>query len=183
MEGYAMIREQGRRCKSAVVAAVCALIVFSNGCMRRPPLNPNAQAAAFIAALADAPYRKLIDLMRNKDDDGLQRALDAGEEPNSNDALDYRPIHYAAQRGDIEAVKILLYHQARVDAATSDGDTALIEAARYGQVEALRVLVAAGADVLHASRRGLTPLKMAMHCRETAAIEPMVRTLTAAQHN
>ena len=68
------------------------------------------------------------------------------------------PLHSAAERGDVEALKTLLADPAtRVDAPDAAGRTALLHAVLAQQVAAVRLLVAAGADPDRADQAGLTP--------------------------
>jgi hypothetical protein len=68
------------------------------------------------------------------------------------------PLHAAADRGDIEALKKLLANPATlVDAPDATGRTALLHAVLAQQAGAVRLLLAAGADPAHADLAGLTP--------------------------
>lgn len=55
-------------------------------------------------------------------------------------------LHFAADRGLVGAVEMLLRHDAVVDAKTPHGDTALLWAAKAGRVAVADALLAAGAD-------------------------------------
>ena len=68
------------------------------------------------------------------------------------------PLMEAASSGQRDAVKILLAHGAVVDAANSDGRTALALAATGGSTEIIDLLITAGADVNHVNVYGGTPL-------------------------
>lgn len=61
--------------------------------------------------------------------------------------LGWTPLHYAASKGHVETLKLLLKHQAIVNAPGPDGTTPLMMAAHSGSEEAVRVLLAAGADI------------------------------------
>ncbi|MFO7900483.1 MAG: ankyrin repeat domain-containing protein, partial [Planctomycetota bacterium] len=71
------------------------------------------------------------------------------------------PLHLAASRGLIEAVKTLLEHGARPDARDSRGRTPLFRAARAGRTKTARALIAAGAGPALADEDGTTPLHLA----------------------
>jgi ankyrin repeat protein len=64
----------------------------------------------------------------------------------------------AVQNGDTSAVKSLLQQKVDVNAATSDGTTALHWAAQRGDVETVKALLAAGANAKAVNRYGVTPL-------------------------
>lgn len=59
----------------------------------------------------------------------------------------WTPLHYAASGPSADAVKALLARGARVDAASPNGSTALMMAARYGNEDAVVALIDAKADV------------------------------------
>jgi ankyrin repeat protein len=68
------------------------------------------------------------------------------------------PLHAAADRGDVEALKTLLAAPgARVDAPDAAGRTALLRAVQAQQLGAVRLLLAAGADPARPDASGLTP--------------------------
>ena len=68
----------------------------------------------------------------------------------------------AAERGDVQAVRTLLYQGADVNAAQGDGMTALHWAAYNGDVESTRMLIYAGASLVAITRIGnYTPLHLA----------------------
>ena len=64
----------------------------------------------------------------------------------------------AVMNQDREAVRSLLQQKADVNAAQTDGATALLWAAHWDDVETADLLVRAGANVKLANRYGLTPL-------------------------
>jgi ankyrin repeat protein len=70
-------------------------------------------------------------------------------------------------RGRSEIVRVLIAAGAEVNARTANGETALTNAARYGQLEAAEALVAAGADVNAQEADGKTPLAEATFGRNT----------------
>jgi uncharacterized protein len=85
----------------------------------------------------------------------------------------------AAMRGDKAAIKALLDKGANVNAAQSDGATAVHWAVYRADTEMLRMLIAAGADVKVANRNGSTPLWLA----STAGDPAIIRTLLDAGAN
>jgi ankyrin repeat protein len=58
----------------------------------------------------------------------------------------FRPLHFAARRGDRETVRLLLNKGAQVNAVTSHGETALAWSAVGGHVETSRLLLERGID-------------------------------------
>ncbi|KAI7346086.1 hypothetical protein KC320_g8049 [Hortaea werneckii] len=66
---------------------------------------------------------------------------------NSTDTAGWTPLHWAAFRGDIASVKLLLEWRAKVDAVDKMGITPLIVASRFGSCECVQILIEEGADV------------------------------------
>lgn len=60
--------------------------------------------------------------------------------------LGWSPLHYAASKGHVDMVKLLIANKAIVNAPSPDGTTPLMMAAYAGSDEAVRVLLNAGAD-------------------------------------
>ena len=71
------------------------------------------------------------------------------------------PLHLAAQKGDVAAVKDLLAKGATVDAAAEDGKTPLHLAAKAGNKEVMALLLDKGADATAKDAYGNTPLILA----------------------
>jgi ankyrin repeat protein len=86
--------------------------------------------------------------------------LDRGADPNIPTANGNTNLMVAAGRGDVEALKLLIAHGAKVDARNGAGGTALINSA-LGRNEAVRLLLAQGADVNAATKRKVTALSNA----------------------
>ena len=130
--------------------------------------NPNLQLKLF------PPYRSL------RDDRGADGLLSIGS----------TPLLRAAKGGDIEALKLLLAHGARVDLPTATGVTPLMAAAGNGSTnldtrgrykteaqanEAVQLLLAAGANINAQDRSGQT----ALHGAATWGWNTLVKTLAA----
>ena len=85
------------------------------------------------------------------------------------------PVADAARAGDVDTVRRLLREGGDVNAAQSDGMTALHWAATQGDAELATVLLYAGANVQATTRLGgHTPLHLASQAGHTAAIETLV---------
>ncbi len=79
--------------------------------------------------------------------DTLRVLLESGAEPNERSGgLSEAPIHVAARRRRLDAVVVLLDHDADIDARTAGGKTAYAHAIRRGFCEIADVLRARGAD-------------------------------------
>ena len=67
----------------------------------------------------------------------------------------WSPIHYAATGPSVEVVTLLLERGAEVDAASPNGSTPLMLAARYGNEASVDLLLGRGADLARRNERGL----------------------------
>lgn len=83
-----------------------------------------------------------------------QRASDLIAKGAQVNRLGWTPLHYAASKGHLETVKLLLSHKALVNAPSPDGTSPLMMAAYAGSEEVVRALLAAGADVTARNLRG-----------------------------
>lgn len=68
--------------------------------------------------------------------------------------LGWTPLHYAASKGHLDTVKLLLANQAMVNAPSPDGTSPLMMAAFAGSEPVVRELLAAGADPTARNRQG-----------------------------
>ncbi|KAH9055873.1 ankyrin repeat-containing domain protein [Lactarius deliciosus] len=85
---------------------------------------------------------------------------DCGADANSQDMHGQTPLLHAASRGHLEIARILLEHNAEVDARTFDGDTPLILAST-NRNDALQILLDHNADVHVRDNNGDTALHFA----------------------
>ena len=73
----------------------------------------------------------------------------------------WAPLHYAATKGHLEVITLLLDNYAYIDAASPNGTTPLMMAAFYGTPSAVKLLLEAGADPLLKNVQGLTAVDFA----------------------
>lgn len=73
----------------------------------------------------------------------------------------WTPLHYAATRGHLDVIRLLLDQYAYIDAASPNGSTPLMMAAQYGSDDAVRLLLDEGADPLLKNQKGLTAIDFA----------------------
>jgi hypothetical protein len=132
--------------------------------IREIPLDPAAQDAGSEDSVLNIaiPYPE-----------ALRYLLEKGFDPNKPNAFGKTPLMYAAQRNQVEALKILLEHGADVDAATTrppdscyftletEGMTALHYAVRYASEPFIRMLMEHGASTSFSAtgRNSGTPLE------------------------
>ena len=78
----------------------------------------------------------------------VQRLLSVGYQPNEFDELGKTPLHYAAERGHLEVIKLLIASGADVNANDERviGNTPLREVAANCSFEVAKILIDAGAD-------------------------------------
>lgn len=80
------------------------------------------------------------------------------------------PIVQAASRGDAPGVEALLAKGADANAASSDGGTALMAAARLGRYDIVRHLLVHGAHRDQRDRQGRTAFDFAVERQDTDSI-------------
>ena len=73
----------------------------------------------------------------------------------------WAPLHYAATRGHVAVMTLLLDEHAYIDAASPNGTTPLMMAAHYGTPSAVKLLLEAGADPMLKNQLGLTAMDFA----------------------
>ena len=110
-------------------------------------------------------------------DPPLVRALiDKGAEVNKKG---WAPLHYAASVGNDEIVKMLLDASAYIDAASPNGTTPLMMAARGGHVSTIALLVDQGADPTLKNQIGLSAGDFAKRYNETDAVTALAADVEA----
>lgn len=73
----------------------------------------------------------------------------------------WTPLHYAATRGHLDIMQLLLDEHAYIDAESPNRTTPLMMAAHYGTPSAVKLLLEAGADPLLKNDLGLTAIDFA----------------------
>ncbi len=91
----------------------------------------------------------------------------------------WAPLHYAASKGQVALINLLLEHYAYIDTESPNGSTPLMMAAGYGSLEATRALLEAGADPTLKNAKGLTALDFAQGFGKTASASLIEAALAA----
>jgi|GEM_PF-2882974 len=71
------------------------------------------------------------------------------------------PLHFFAEAGDVDRIKLLVFAGVNVNATCREGSTPLHWAVREGEGEVARFLISVGANVNARTRHGQTPLHFA----------------------
>lgn len=98
-------------------------------------------------------WEKLVAAIQRGDAESVAKRLDRGIDPNARDELFLTPLHYAANDGTPEIVRLLIKHGAGVEVRTG-WDFAPLHLANCA--ESARVLIDGGADI--ACRNGIGKL-------------------------
>lgn len=93
----------------------------------------------------------------------------------------WTPLHYAATRGNLAAMSLLLDNYAYIDASSPNGSTPLMMAAFYGTPEAVNLLLQAGADPLIKNAKGMTAIDFAQQNKRTDSAELIAKFVRSKQ--
>lgn len=100
--------------------------------------------------------------------DLARRLIERGADVNKPG---WTPLHYAASRGQLAVMRLLLEESAYIDAASPNGTTPLMMAARYGSPEAVKLLLEEGADPMLKNNLGMTAIDFANGVNRTDSAE------------
>jgi uncharacterized protein len=131
-----------------------------------------------VAALLLAQNKTKLEARTPQDESALMMASLGGFEELAKTLIDkgadvnktgWAPLHYAATKGHISIMKLLLENHAYIDAESPNRSTPLMMAAMYGTFEAVKLLVEEGADVGLKNEQGLTALDFAKRANRSDA--------------
>ncbi len=123
-----------------------------------------------VAALLLAQNQTQVELRTPQDENALMMAALGGHEALAKTLIDkgadvnktgWAPLHYAATKGHINIMKLLLENHAYIDAESPNKSTPLMMASMYGTFAAVKLLVDEGADTGLKNEQGLTALDFA----------------------
>ena len=133
---------------------------------------------------AKEEYRQLLDFMsqRNKQDSAQQeqkssivdQVLRHEVDPNTPDTNGSPALHIAAQKEDIESIKLLIEGGADPDQKDNYGYTALHAVIHKKNTEAAKALIEGGADPDMPNNSGNTPLHMAIILLNTRLVKELL---------
>jgi ankyrin repeat protein len=127
--------------------------------------------AGMISAAAPVAGDAVVDAAMSGNRDAVRTLLKDGADVNTAQADGMTALHWAAQKGDVELAKVLLYASANVRATTRIGGyTPLLIASRNGDAAMLDALLAGGADANNATINGTTALMLASAAGKVDAV-------------
>ncbi len=91
----------------------------------------------------------------------------------------WTPLHYAATAGNVSIIRLLLDQHAYIDAASPNGTTPLMMAARYANGAAVTLLLEAGADPLLKNSLDMTAIDFAQSNNRTDATAAIAAAIRA----
>jgi ankyrin repeat protein len=128
-------------------------------------------ALGVLVAAISAPDAPIADAAMRGDLEAVRTLLKQGAEVNAAQGDGMTALHWAAEQGNVDMAKILVFAGAEVDAETRLGaHTPLHVAAESGSGEVVKVLVDAGANVKATTNTGVTPLHFAAMSGSTVAV-------------
>jgi uncharacterized protein len=141
--------------------------------MRRTSTTAGAIGALCLSALLHAAGpASLVDAAMQGNKDAVRAMLRQGADVNTTQGDGMTALHWAAQKGDIELAKTLMYAGANVKAATRIGGyTPILIAAKNGNAPMIEALVDGGADPNSATLNGATALMFAAQAGNTDAVK------------
>ena len=110
--------------------------------------------------------------------DMVQRLIAKGADVNKPG---WAPLHYAATKAHLPAMRVLLENHAYIDAASPNGTTPLMMAAFYGNPSAVKLLLEEGADPLLKNDQSLTAIDFAHRNNRADSAEIIAAFVRARQ--
>ena len=105
--------------------------------------------------------KSLFDAVRFSIRSEIQRIIKTGVNINAKDNDGWTPLMIAADKGDVETVRLLIELGADVNLLNSDGETALMLTAFCNNIKTSKLLVSKGADITIKDKIGRTAYDIA----------------------
>ena len=140
-------------------------------------LSIGAMIALNLATLTHAAVggTAFVEAAMNGNRDAIRSLLKDGADVNTTQADGMTALHWAAQKGDVELAKMLLYASANLKATTRIGGyTPLLIASKNGDATMITTLATAGADVNATTTNGTTPLMLAAAAGKAPAVKALI---------
>jgi ankyrin repeat protein len=102
---------------------------------------------------------------------GMIRALRGVISSGCKDRNGATPLHWAAEKGHVEAVNELLLMESPIDSVSNAGETPLHGACKGGQLEVVQLLIQGGADPFRRDGVGRTALHHAVSANHIDVVE------------
>lgn len=116
--------------------------------------------------------QEILEAVKRNDHSRVKGIIQADPQSvNCNDNRNCTPLHYAADRGDLEITNLLISNGADLLARDTDGDTPLHWAAFKGNSEIVNLLLEKGAEPSPMNKNGDTPLNYAIADRSMETID------------
>ena len=129
-------------------------------------------SAMMLAAGPTAGAAAVVDAAMSGNREAVRALLKDGADVNTAQADGMTALHWAAQKGDVELARLLLYASANVRATTRIGGyTPLLIASRNGDASMIEALLDGGADANNATSNGTTALMLAAAAGRNDAVK------------
>ena len=100
--------------------------------------------------------------------DWAKKLIERGADVNQKG---WTPLHYAATKGNIEIMRLLIENHAYLDAESPNGTTPLMMAAHYGTPMATKLLLEEGADPRIQNGLGINALEFARKANKAESMQ------------
>lgn len=135
-----------------------------------------------------AQNKTQIEARTKQDESALMMAVLSGNEALTRTLIakgadvnktGWTPLHYAATKGHIRIIKLLLEESAYIDAESPNKSTPLMMSAMYGTFDATKLLIDEGADVLLKNELNLTALDFARQANRSDSAALLLKAVEA----
>jgi len=100
--------------------------------------------------------------------DWAKKLIERGADVNQKG---WTPLHYAATKGNIEIMRLLIENHAYLDAESPNGTTPLMMASHYGTPMATKLLLEEGADPRIKNQLGINALEFARKANKPESMQ------------